>query len=222
MRLSIPLAAGLMSFVLVGGGCASSSTAPVATNSTATPTPTAPATTAPPAKAIDGSTMVEKAKFSFPGVLPAAEIQNKQVRVTTEKGDIVFELYPDTAPKTVSNFVNLAKGGYYDGLTFHRYVPGFVIQGGDPTGTGSGGPGYKFEDELTDSYKYDRGVVAMANSGKNTNGSQFFIMLKDTPISDRGMQKLYTIFGRVVEGMDVVDLLRQSDRMTTVVVEAKE
>jgi len=151
--------------------------------------------------------MVEKAKFSFPGVLPATEIQNKQIRVTTSKGDIVFELYPDTAPKTVSNFVYLATGGYYDGLTFHRYVPGFVIQGGDPTGTGSGGPGYKFEDELTDSYKYDRGVVAMANSGKNTNGSQFFIMLKDTPISDRGMGKLYTIFGRVASGMEAVDAI---------------
>lgn len=219
MRLSIPLAAGLMSLVLIGGGCASS---PATNVSTATPVPTTPATTAPPAKAVDNPIMDEKEKLAFPGVLPAAEIQNKQVRITTEKGDIVFELYPDTAPKTVSNFVYLATGGYYDGLTFHRHVPGFVIQGGDPTGTGSGGPGYKFEDELTDSYKYDRGVVAMANSGKNTNGSQFFIMLKDTPISDRGMQKLYTIFGRVVEGMDVVDALRQSDKMTTVVVEAKE
>ncbi len=216
MRLSIPLAAGLISLVLVGGGCTSSSETNV---STAAPVLTTPATTAPPAKVIDGSTMVEKQKFSFPGVLPAAEIQNKQIRVHTEKGDIVFSLYPDTAPKTVSNFVNLTKGGYYDGLTFHRYVPGFVIQGGDPTGTGSGGPGYKFEDELTDSYKYDRGVVAMANSGKNTNGSQFFIMLRDTPISDHGMQKLYTIFGRVTEGMDVVDQLRQGDKMDVVTVE---
>lgn len=209
-----------MSLVLVGGGCASSTpAATTTTTTTTTTTATTPVTTAPPAKVIDGSTMVEKAKFSFPGVLPAAEIQNKQIRVTTSKGDIVFELYPDTAPKTVSNFVYLASGGYYDGLTFHRYVPGFVIQGGDPTGTGSGGPGYKFEDELTDSYKYDRGVVAMANSGKNTNGSQFFIMLKDTPISDRGMGKLYTIFGRVVEGMDVVDQLRESDKMDVVTVE---
>lgn len=227
MRLSIPFAAGLMSLVLIGGGCASSSNIPADTDSTAAPVPTTPVTTtpatkAPPAKAIDGSTMAEKVTFAFPGVLPAADIQNKQIRVTTSKGDIVFELYPDTAPKTVSNFVYLATGGYYDGLVFHRYVPGFVIQGGDPTGTGTSGPGYKFEDELNDEYKYDRGIVAMANSGKNTNGSQFFIMLKDTPISQYGMQKLYTVFGRVVEGMDVVDQLREEDVMTTVVVEDKE
>ena len=220
MRISIPLAAGLLSLVLVGGGCASSETAiPPSGGTPPTAVATTPATTTPPVKAADKPTMDEKQTFSFPGVLPATEIQNKQIRITTEKGDIVFELYPDTAPKTVSNFVNLAKGGYYDGLTFHRYVPGFVIQGGDPTGTGSGGPGYKFEDELTDSYRYDRGVVAMANSGANTNGSQFFIMLKDTPISDRGMQKLYTIFGRVTEGMDIVDQLRAKDVMTTVAVE---
>ena len=166
--------------------------------------------------------MDEKEKLAFPGVLPAEEIQNKVVRIHTEKGDIVFELYPDTAPKTVSNFVYLASQGYYDGLVFHRHVPGFVIQGGDPTGTGTSGPGYKFEDELNDSYKYDRGIVAMANSGPNTNGSQFFIMLKDTPISQYGMQKLYTVFGRVIEGMDVVDELRAKDAMVTVAIEAKK
>lgn len=234
MRLSIPLAAGLLSLVLVGGGC--SSTSPYATDDLSATDSTAPATTAATpgpssasgsaaeasTKANDGSTMVEKQKYAFPGVLPAAEIQNKQIRVTTSKGEIVFELYPNTAPKTVSNFVYLAGSGYYDGLTFHRFVQGFVIQGGDPTGTGTSGPGYKFEDELNDEYKYDRGIVAMANNGKNTNGSQFFIMLKDTPISQYGMQKLYTIFGRVTEGMDVVDKLREDDVMTTVVVEAKE
>ncbi|NBS41858.1 peptidylprolyl isomerase, partial [bacterium] len=174
----------LVPLALVGAGCSSSAT------TTAT---TTPAVTAPPAKTIDTNTVVEQPKFAFPGVLPAEEIQNKQIRIHTSKGDVVFSLYPDTAPMAVSNFVYLAKAGYYDGLTFHRYVPGFVIQGGDPTGTGMGGPGYKFKDELNDTYGYDRGVLAMANSGPNTNGSQFFVMLKDTPISPMGMGKLYTI-----------------------------
>lgn len=194
----------LFSLLLLGAGCAS-----------------APASTVPEATVIDSTTMTEEPKYSFPGILSAEEIQNKQIRISTEKGDVVFDLYPDTAPMAVSNFVYLANAGYYNGLTFHRFVPGFVIQGGDPTGTGSGGPGYKFKDELNDSYGYDRGVVAMANSGSNTNGSQFFIMLKDTPISDRGMGKLYTIFGRVTEGLDVVDALRGDDVMTTVTVEDK-
>lgn len=154
--------------------------------------------------------------YAFPGTLPAEQIENKRVRVSTAKGDIVFELYPDTAPNAVSNFVYLANEGYYNGLTFHRRVEGFVIQGGDPSGNGTGGPGYEFADELTDSYAYDRGVVAMANHGPDTNGSQFFIMLADYPLP-----KNYTIFGRVVEGMDAVDAIAVGDVMTTVAVENK-
>lgn len=154
------------------------------------------------------------ATYVFPGVLPAEEIQNKHVRIQTEKGDIVFELFPDTAPNTVSNFVYLTKLDYYDGLTFHRREEGFVIQGGDPRGNGTGGPGYKFADELSDNFSYDRGVVAMANSGPNTNGSQFFIMLGNTPLP-----KKYSIFGRVVEGMDVVDKIAVGDKMLQVTVE---
>lgn len=146
--------------------------------------------------------VVDKQTWTFPGALPAEQIQNKQIRLTTSKGDIVFKLYDDTAPKTVSNFVYLASGGYYDGLIFHRVIEDFMIQGGDPTGTGSGGPGYKFEDELTDNRTYTRGTVAMANAGKNTNGSQFFIMHKDVPLPHS-----YSIFGEVVEGMDVVDMI---------------
>lgn len=154
--------------------------------------------------------------WEFPGVLADEEIKGKQVRVKTAKGDIVFELYADTAPKTVSNFVYLTTGGYYNGLTFHRREEGFVIQGGDPSGNGTGGPGYTFEDELTDSYAYERGVVAMANRGPNTNGSQFFVMLGDVPLP-----KLYSIFGRVVEGMEVVDQIKIGDVMETVVVEPR-
>ncbi|HEY1074759.1 MAG TPA: peptidylprolyl isomerase [Patescibacteria group bacterium] len=129
------------------------------------------------------------------------------VTISTTKGDITIELYESDAPKTTKNFKELAQKGYYDGVIFHRVIDGFMIQGGDPNGTGTGGEsiyGDTFEDELNpnaDSYKtgYKEGVVAMANRGPNTNGSQFFIMLKDTPLP-----KNYTIFGHVTSGMDVV------------------
>jgi cyclophilin family peptidyl-prolyl cis-trans isomerase len=119
----------------------------------------------------------------------------------TNHGTITVELYPEDAPKTVNNFVSLAREGFYDDTVFHRVVKGFVIQGGDPTGTGMGGPGYKFEDEriLKD---YEKGTLAMANAGPNTNGSQFFIMLDDM---QGRLPKNYTIFGKVTGGMDVVE-----------------
>ena len=156
----------------------------------------------------------ETAMTGFPGILAAEEITGKVIRVTTPKGEIVFELFEDTAPKAVSNFVSLTNSGFYNGLTFHRREEGFVIQGGDPNGNGTGGPGYTFEDELTDSYTYERGMVAMANRGPDTNGSQFFVMLSDYPLP-----KQYTIFGRVLSGMEVVDQIQVGDVMTTVVVE---
>lgn len=152
--------------------------------------------------------------WSAPSVLPNNEIENKIARLSTEKGDIVMELFQKTAPLTVSNFVNLAKGGFYDGLTFHRREEGFVIQGGDPNGNGTGGPGYTFVDELNDSYPYTRGIVAMANRGPDTNGSQFFIMLADVPLP-----KNYSIFGRVISGTEVVDKIQIGDVMTSVKVE---
>ncbi len=155
--------------------------------------------------------------WTFPGKLSDAEIAGKQIRLSTEKGDIVFELFADTAPLTVSNFVYLTNGGYYNGLTFHRREEGFVIQGGDPSGNGTGGPGYKFADELVDKYTYTRGIVAMANAGPATNGSQFFIMLDDAPLP-----KAYSIFGRVTSGLEVVDAIKVGDKMTTVTVEDKK
>jgi len=129
------------------------------------------------------------------------------VVLETNFGVIKFITYPADAPKTTENFVTLAENGFYDGLTFHRVVPNFVIQGGDPLGDGTGGPGYQFEDELNPSaasYRegYKKGVVAMANSGPNTNGSQFFIMLADYPLPN-----LYTIFGKVIEGQEVVNAI---------------
>jgi cyclophilin family peptidyl-prolyl cis-trans isomerase len=124
--------------------------------------------------------------------------------LTTNHGQFEVELFADTAPATVNNFVSLAREGFYDGTTFHRIVKGFVIQGGDPTGTGSGGPGYRFADELPKAHDYERGVLAMANAGPNTNGSQFFVCLSDL----RGrLPKNYTIFGRVTSGMETVDAI---------------
>ena len=151
---------------------------------------------------------------------PMSIDESKTCRVTVEtnKGPVVMDLMPSLAPKTVNNFVYLARQGYYDGLTFHRYVENFVIQGGDPTGTGSGGPGYKFEDEPVKG-SYREGAVAMANSGPNTNGSQFFICNSDC------QQKLtpsYNHFGYVVDGIDVVKQLRQGDKMVTLTVEERE
>lgn len=145
-----------------------------------------------------------------PGMLPDDQIKQKDAVIETSKGTVTVELYADDAPLTVSNFVFLANHAFYDGLTFHRYEPGFVIQGGDPLGNGTGGPGYKFADEPV-TKPYSRGIVAMANAGPNTNGSQFFIMLKDTPLPPA-----YTIFGTVTSGMDAVDQLRKGDTMTKV------
>jgi cyclophilin family peptidyl-prolyl cis-trans isomerase len=121
--------------------------------------------------------------------------------IRTSSGNIVVDLFPSEAPNTVNNFVFLAREGFYDGVIFHRIIKGFMLQGGDPTGTGSGGPGYKFDDEPV-TRDYVPGTLAMANSGPNTNGSQFFVM------HQRGdLPKNYTIFGLVAQGMDVVDTL---------------
>ena len=147
---------------------------------------------------------------AFPGVLPAADLLNKKAVIVTNKGTIEFEIFGSEAPKAASNFIFLSKDGFYNGLTFHRVEPGFVIQGGDPLGNGTGGPGYKFEDEPV-KRKYDKGIVAMANAGPNTNGSQFFIMLADNPLPPN-----YTIFGKVISGQDVVDQIQVGDVMQSV------
>lgn len=135
------------------------------------------------------------------------EMTKKQVRITTTMGEIVVQFYPDTAPKAVANFLKLAGDGFYDNVIFHRVIETFMIQGGDPLGTGMGGPGYQFADELDDDREYTRGTLAMANSGRNTNGSQFFIMHQDYALPHN-----YTIFGHVVEGLDVVDAIAATPR----------
>ena len=149
---------------------------------------------------------------------PAFEIdESKKYRATivTDRGTMVLELDPKLAPKTVNNFVALARQGYYDGLTFHRVVPDFVIQGGCPQGTGTGGPGYKFEDEPVQG-EYTLGAVAMANSGKNTNGSQFFVCIDDCT---RKLDKAYNLFGYVTDGMDVALGTQVGDTMQSVTIE---
>jgi peptidyl-prolyl cis-trans isomerase B (cyclophilin B) len=136
-----------------------------------------------------------------------------KVKVETLRGTIVLELYPEYAPKTVNNFVFLANEGFYDGVTFHRVINDFMIQGGDPTGSGRGGPGYKFADEFEGNpLKHETGVISMANAGPNTNGSQFFITHGPQPHLDGN----HTVFGRVTDGMDVVYAIRQGDKILSV------
>jgi Peptidyl-prolyl cis-trans isomerase (rotamase) - cyclophilin family len=149
---------------------------------------------------------------------PAMEIDTSKTYIATietNKGTITLELYPNYAPKTVNNFVFLARQGFYDGVTFHRVIPSFVIQGGDPTGTGRGGPGYRFEDEfLGNPLRHESKVISMANAGPGTNGSQFFITHTPQPHLDGR----HTVFGKVTEGADVVDAIRQGDVMKSVTI----
>ena len=133
----------------------------------------------------------------------------------TDRGPIKVELKPEQAPLTVASFVNLARRGFYDGLRFHRVIDDFMIQGGCPQGTGTGGPGYKFEDEARNGLGHERGVLSMANAGPATNGSQFFITHVATPWLDGK----HTVFGKVVEGMDAVDAVRQGDKIKSVTIE---
>ena len=147
-----------------------------------------------------------------------------QATLHTSEGSIEIELFPDEAPTTVANFTKLAGEGFYDGLTFHRVIPDFMIQGGCPQGTGTGGPGYKFEDEFND-HKVVKGALAMANSGPNTNGSQFFIV---TAQATPWLDGKHTVFGQVTDGQDVVDRIQHVARdgrdrpLTPVTIDAVE
>ncbi len=142
---------------------------------------------------------------------------SKIAEIHTAKGVMKIEFFEQDAPNTVANFIKLAESGFYNGVTFHRVIPNFVIQGGDPTGTGAGGPGYKIDCELTGNNQYhDRGVLSMAHAGRNTGGSQFFICHSrdNTAHLDRN----HTCFGKVVEGVEVIDQIRQGDVMDKVVI----
>lgn len=139
--------------------------------------------------------------------------------IETNRGKIELELYPNYAPKTVNNFVFLAKDGFYDGVVFHRVISNFMVQGGDPTGTGRGGPGYRFEDEFAGNpLKHDAKVISMANAGPGTNGSQFFITHAPQP----HLNGRHTVFGKVTKGQNVVDAIRQGDKMEQVTIHVKD
>ena len=151
----------------------------------------------------------------FLGLASVAAAADLTAEIKTNKGTIEVALTPDKTPITVANFVNLAQKGFYNGVTFHRVIPDFMIQGGDPTGTGAGGPGYRFEDEFDPSLRHTGpGVLSMANAGPGTNGSQFFITHVATPWLDGK----HSVFGRVTKGQDVVDAIKQGDKIESVTI----
>jgi len=211
----------LAAVVLLGAGCASNQSQVMPYQATptndaysapSTPPVTPPASPEPSTPPKPDAAMQQPSKLAFPGVLPAAEA-NKKIRIKTNKGDIVIQTSVEMGPNAASNFVYLVKQGFYNGTIFHRVIPGFMIQGGDPTGTGMGGPGYQFQNDEVKNMPtkkitiqgqamtapvYEDGWVAMANAGRNTNGSQFFIMVGDYPLPGD-----YSVFGKVVEGLDI-------------------
>src|SRR3954451_18494620 len=155
--------------------------------------------------ATDGSSPQTR-KFDGPPPMCIDPSKRYTAEMVTNKGAMTIELDPVAAPKTVNNFVFLARYHYFDGIVFHRVIPGFVLQGGDPEGTGRGGPGYRFEDELPKPGRYEVGSLAVANAGPNTNGSQFFIVSGPRGV---GLPPSYSLFGKVVKGLDVVDAMEK-------------
>lgn len=159
--------------------------------------------------------MFGKKRSSKPPAMQIDVEKHYKATIQTNRGAIVVEFYPEYAPVTVNNFVALARDGYYDGIIFHRVIPNFMIQGGDPTGTGRGGPGYNFKDEFEGNpLRHGSKMMSMANAGPGTNGSQFFITHSPQPHLDNR----HTVFGKVIEGEDVVDMIRQGDQMQKVTI----
>jgi len=151
--------------------------------------------------------------IALAGATNAGDMSDIRIKIETTKGDIDLTVFASKTPVTAANFLNLAKKGYYNGLTFHRVISDFMIQGGDPTGTGAGGPGYRFEDEIVASLKHNKpGILSMANAGPGTNGSQFFITHVATPWLDGK----HTVFGEVTKGQDVVNAIKQGDKITKI------
>ena len=156
---------------------------------------------------------MQKQQWNTPPEMQVDPGKTYRVKIGSSKGDIELELYPQHAPKTVNNFVFLARERFYDGVSFHRVINDFMIQGGDPTGTGRGGPGYTFEDEIVENpLTHQEKVISMANAGPNTNGSQFFITHSPQP----HLNGKHTVFGKVVKGQEVVDAIQQGDKMERV------
>lgn len=159
---------------------------------------------ATPAPAADGSASQQR-KFAEPFEMAVDPAKEYQATISTSLGEMVAFLYPSQAPGTVNNFVNLARHHYYDGLVFHRVISGFMIQGGCPEGSGRGGPGYRFDDELPEPGKYAVGSLAMANAGPNTNGSQFFIVSGSSGV---GLPPSYSLFGKLISGLEVLEAIQ--------------
>jgi len=156
---------------------------------------------------------MKKKQWDSPPEMKIDANKSYQAVMETSKGTIELELYPQHASQTVNNFVFLSREGFYDGLSFHRVISNFMIQGGDPAGTGSGGPGYNFPDEFDGNpLKHEKGVISMANAGPNTNGSQFFITHDPQP----HLNGKHTVFGKVIKGQEVVDAIQQNDKMVKV------
>jgi len=154
-------------------------------------------------------------KYSAPPATTVDPNKKYSAAFNTSRGEIVCELFAKDAPKTVNNFVFLARDKFYDGTVFHRVIPNFMIQGGDPTGTGTGGPGYKFEDEVkANPHKHHVGSLSMANAGPNTNGSQFFI----THVATNWLDGKHTVFGKVLKGQEVVNAIQGGDELTSVTI----
>jgi cyclophilin family peptidyl-prolyl cis-trans isomerase len=196
------IAAALFAGACTGGGSSQPPASVVPASvapASVVPASIAPASGAPSNSPAGSGTAAGTCPTSQPAPLPAG--QKRLVTIQTAKGSIAITIEADLGPMAAGNFVALASCGFYNGLVFHRLVPGFVIQGGDPTGTGSGGPGYQFADDPV-TVPYVRGVMAMANSGPNTNGSQFFIVLADASLAPS-----YSVFGRVTSGMEAVDAI---------------
>lgn len=164
-----------------------------------------------------GATPLRSEEKKEPTATPVANeskpVNDIKIILHTSKGDIEATIFASKVPMTAANYLNLAKKGYYNGITFHRVIPNFMIQGGDPTATGTGGPGYKFADEIVPTLKHDKaGIFSMANSGPGTNGSQFFITHNATPHLDGK----HTVFGEVTKGQDVVNKIEKGDKITTI------
>jgi cyclophilin family peptidyl-prolyl cis-trans isomerase len=199
-----PAAIAALALAVAVAACSSTSgtptppAAPSAAPASAAPESVAPGSPAAPASSAATSPAAEGGCPTAPPE-PLAAGETREVTIETDQGDIVIEVEADLGPLAAGNFVALAECGFYDGVAFHRILPGFVIQGGDPTGTGSGGPGYEFPNDPV-SVPYERGVVAMANAGRDTNGSQFFVVL-----GDAGLPPDYSVFGRVTSGMEIAD-----------------
>lgn len=199
----LPLSLGI---VLLAAGCQKPvSSSPTSSSTENTVSVSTSSTQTQPERATSSPMNTPATPFTFSGILPADTVK-KNVVMKTNLGEMEIELRPDLGPRAASNFFTLAKRGFYDGTIFHRVIPGFMIQGGDPEGTGRGGPGYEFANDPV-TVPYTDGMVAMANRGPDTNGSQFFIMVADYPLPPS-----YSIFGRVVRGLEVAHTIAQTER----------